>query len=207
MFLLKCECRRLRLVCQPTATIALWDALDTNKRQEYQDELNDYFRETGIGWKLEYGLIEFRGDDNFESIINNVESILHKSNLPIAKTEIREAIQDLSRRPDPDITGAIQHSLACLECVSREVAGDRSATLGDLIKKNPDIIPKPLDKAIEKIWGFSSEQGRHLKEGNAPEYNEAELLVGITSALSIYLAKKLPQADTDASKEESDFPF
>ena len=106
------------------------------------------------------------------------------------QSEIKEVLHDLSRRPKPDITGAIQHAGACLECVSREVTGDRKATLGDIIKKYPGIVPKPIDAAIEKIWGFTSEQGRHLREGNYSEYLEAELVVELTSAVSSYLVKK-----------------
>ena len=48
-----------------------------------------------------------------------------------------------------------------------------------------------MDIAIDKIWGFTSEQGRHLREGQAPEYIEAELVVEITAAISTYLGKKL----------------
>jgi hypothetical protein len=181
----------------------LWDEIDINRREEYQDELNDYFKVNGIGWKIEYGQIEIRGDNNFETTIINAETILNQANLQTAKTEIVEAIKDLSRRPDPDITGSIQHSLACLECVCREVAGDKKATLGELIKKFPNIVPKPLDTAIEKLWGFTSEQGRHLREGSSPNFEEAELVVIISSALSSYLGKKL--IPTEKSNDE--FPF
>lgn len=59
----------------------------------------------------------------------------------------------------------------------REVTGDTKSTLGDLMKKFPKVIPCPLDQAVTKIWGLTSEQGRHLREGQAPEYLEAELVV------------------------------
>ena len=179
--------------------------LGKEEQEKFTEEVNEYFIENGIGWKIEEGHIETRGDDVFETTIKTVTSVLETAKLPTAKTEIKEAIIDLSRRPDPDTTGAIQHSLACLECVAREVAGDRSLTLGALIRKHPDIVPKPLDGAIEKIWGFSSEQGRHLKEGKEPEYIEAELLVELSSAISTYLAKKFVSIVTD--QQEDDLPF
>lgn len=99
-----------------------------------------YFNETGVGWKLEAGLIEYHGEENFETAIKTVESALEAAELPTAKTEIIEAIQDLSRRPEPGITGAVQHSLASLECFTREVTGDKK-TLGDLIKRFPGVVP------------------------------------------------------------------
>jgi len=78
-----------------------------------------------------------------------------------------------------------------LECVVREFSGDKKLTLGDLMKKHSTIIPPPLNIAVEKLWGYASEQGRHLKEGRAPEHIEADLLVKISAALSTYLGKKI----------------
>lgn len=165
--------------------------LNTQEKTTFTEEMNEYFITNGIGWKIVNGLIETRGDEVFETAVKTVVSVLETAKLATAKTEIREALNDLSRRPTPDITGAIQHSLACLECVTREVTGDTKSTLGDLMKKFPGVIPSPLDQAVTKIWGFTSEQGRHLREGQAPEYLEAELVVEVTSAIATYLGKRL----------------
>ncbi len=189
---------------------ALYEKMESENQQYFESEINDYFKINGIGWKLEKGLIETRGNEEFEESLRVVEEVLDSANLPTARTEIKEAIYDLSRRPHPDITGAIQHSLACLECVCRQVAGDEKATLGDLIKKYPDIVPRPLDQAIAKIWGFTSEQGRHLREGQAPEYLEAELVVGVTASISTYLGKKLGGEVKDANAQtdtDDELPF
>ena len=167
--------------------------IKSKHREEYETEVNDFFVMNGIGWKLEGGLVEFRGDENFEFEISGTITILESAGQNTAKTEMKEAIADLSRRPDPDITGAVQHSLACLECVAREVAGNDKMTLGELIKKHAHIVPRPLDEAISKVWGFTSEQGRHLREGGEPDFNEAELIVGLSAVLSSYLGRKLPK--------------
>ena len=184
---------------------AFWENIDAECREEFSNELNDYFRYNGIGWKLEFGLIEARGDETFEKSITSITAVLEGAKLQTALSEIKEALNDLSRRPNADITGAIQHSLACLECVCREITRDKKATLGELIKKFPGIVPKPLDAAIEKIWGFTSEQGRHLREGNAPNYLEAELVVELTAAIASYLGKKLGGSHKEAP--EDDLPF
>ena len=111
----------------------------------------------------------------------------------VASQEIHQALADLSRRPSPDITGAIQHAMAALECVARDVSGERKATLGELLKKHPDLLPAPLDTALTKIWGFASEQGRHLRENEAPDIKEAELVVGLAANIATYLVKKFSQ--------------
>ncbi len=130
------------------------DKLKQSEKENFSNEINEYFITNGIGWKIVDGQIETRGDEVFETSVETVVEVLQTAELKTAKTEIREAINDLSRRPHPDITGAIQNSLACLECVTREFTGDTKSTLGDLMKKFPRAIPLPLDQAVTKIWGL-----------------------------------------------------
>jgi hypothetical protein len=179
--------------------------LKPQEREKFTQEINEYFIVNGIGWKIVNGLVETRGDEVFETAVKSVVTVLEIANLQTAKTEIKEALADLSRRPQPDITGAIQHSLACLECVCRETTGDKKATLGELMKMFPEIVPKPLDQAIGKIWGFTSEQGRHLREGQVPDYLEAELVVEVSAAISTYLGKKLGGSALKIKTNELDF--
>jgi hypothetical protein len=157
---------------------------------DFNAEINDFFLTNGIGWKLEDGKIIFRGDGQFEKVLKDAKATISQKGFDTAKHEITEAINNLSKKPIPDATGAVQHSLACLECVAREIVGNRKLTLGELIRQNRGVVPPPLDVVIEKIWGFSSEQGRHLREGGAPDLDEVELLVGLSLSLSAYLAKK-----------------
>jgi hypothetical protein len=161
------------------------------KSDKFQDEINSYFKSEGIGWQLIDGKIEVRGEEGFEATIKEASSGLKESELNTASNEIHEALSDLSRRPDPDITGAVQHGMAALECVAREVCGDKKATLGEILKKYDGIIPKPLDNSIEKAWGYASEMGRHLREGRTPTFEEAELIVGMCASTSSYLLKKI----------------
>lgn len=158
--------------------------------EKFESELNAYFLKNGIGWRLSEGVIEMRGPEEFEEVVTAAERALETQTLITARNELHEARRDLSRRPSPDVTGAIQHSMAALECVAREACGDEKATLGDIMKRHRDIVPRPLDEVIPKIWGYASENARHIREGGKPTFEEAELVVGIVSALSTYLAKK-----------------
>lgn len=167
---------------------ALYLAVD--EPEIFENEINEYFIRRGIGWKLLAGEIQTRGDEGFEQSVRAAREELESSGRSTASREIHEALQDLSRRPDPDITGSIQHALAALECVARDVADDPNGTLGSIIKKNPGLLPRPLDAAVAKLWGFASEQGRHLREGREPEIEEATLCVQVAAALSEYLSRK-----------------
>jgi len=157
--------------------------------QRFEDEINKFFYENGIGWKLENGQIEMRGSEAFEKVLDKASETLDDKERNTTKTEIHEALKDLSRRPEPDLTGAIQHGMAALECLTRDVSSSKD-TLGKLVKRNPDLFPKPLDDAIEKIWGYASNRGRHLIENENPTHEEAELIVGLACVLGTYLDKK-----------------
>ena len=130
-----------------------------------------------------------RGTEAFEATVHVAVESLDAAGRQTARNEIHEALVDLSRRPEPDVTGAIQHGMAALECVAREACGDPKATLGDILKRHPDLIPKPLDASVEKAWGYASEMGRHIREGRQPDRKEAELVVGLAAALSTYLSR------------------
>ena len=158
----------------------------------FQNEINGYFLEKGIGWKLVDGKIEMRGAEAFEKIMKSAQEQLESNDqYSTASKELHEAIIDLSRRPLADNTGALQHAMASLECVAREISGKRTLTLGKIMERHKTMIPPPLDIAVEKAWGYASEHGRHLQEGRNPEFEDAELIVGICASVGNYLVKKL----------------
>ena len=169
---------------------SLKQAQDQPAAQYFESEINKYFRQSGIGWLLTAGKLEARGSEAFQRSLTEAAEELEVSGRRVAANEIHQAILDLSRRPDPDVTGAIQHALASLECVARDVSGDEKATLGAILGRNPQLVPPPLNQALDKLWGFASEQGRHLREGRLPTYEDAELAVQVAAAVGRYLSKK-----------------
>ncbi|MCI0484036.1 MAG: hypothetical protein L0Y78_05585 [candidate division NC10 bacterium] len=175
--------------------LILWRKGSTHAMEQFEHLLNKYLREHGIGWQMSDCKIVTRGQESFEVAVREAIITLEAAGRGTASNEIHEAIRDLSRRPTPDITGAIQHGMVALECVARDICGEPSATLGQLLSRSPDRlgIPKPLDEAVGKAWGYASEMGRHLREGRLPTHEEAELIVGIAATVATYLSKKNPR--------------
>lgn len=130
-----------------------------------------------------------RGTEAFEIAVREGQLLLSQQHRTTVAYELHEAQQDLSRRPQPEISGAIQHAMAALECVTRDVIGSKD-TLGQLIQRNTGLFPKPVDHIVEKVWAYSSNFGRHLMEKNPPEFEEAELMVGVSGVLCRYLARR-----------------
>ncbi|MBF6989309.1 AbiJ-NTD4 domain-containing protein [Cupriavidus sp. IK-TO18] len=159
-------------------------------QERFNQDVNRYFFANGIGWSLDSsGQVVYRGEEGFDRVVTDARETEANHGHTTASRELHEAIMDLSRRPNPDTTGAVQHAMASLECVARDITNQHSLTLGEWVKANRDRIGAPLDKAIESMWGFTSNHGRHLSEGREPSSDDAELIVGFAAALGAYLSK------------------
>ena len=163
---------------------------DRNLAERFADDLNQFLRKTGIGWEMRGGLVTFRGSEVFESATRDAYNVLSSTARPRAASQIQESLLALSRRPDPDVTGAIHHALGALEATARDVTGQPNPTLGQLIPKID--LPKPFDTAIEKLWGYSTDRARHIREGQSVETEEVELIVTVAAATCIFLSKRNP---------------
>ena len=163
--------------------------------EEFTERLNHIFVEEGIGWQMVNGEIVTRGPAEFEHAVAEAVARVEEAGYQTVRRELEEARRDLSRRPEPDITGTVQHCMAALECTARTVSGDERATLGEIIARHAAEleIPPPLDNAIERMWGYASEMARHLREGRVPAREEAELLLSTSAALITYLIQKHEQ--------------
>ena len=158
--------------------------------QRFANEMNAIFREEGLGWQLVDGKVIVRGDDAFEAIISTAEQEAKTSGRPVAAENIRLALVCLSERPKPNTRGAAFHAMGALECIARDLVNDPKTTLGEILKRHPKLVPPPLDQALPKLWGYASEEARHITEGRDVSRPEARLVVGLAAAVSSYLVSK-----------------
>ena len=203
-FELRREARELMYGCEWFEVYDIIEALharfEKNDSDEYRrddakrfaEAMNAFFIDEGIGWQLIDGQIVTRGTEACEAVVTGVTAALEAAACPTAAKHLHEALQDLSRRPEADLPGAVYHAMGSLECVARDLTGDNKATLGEALKRYPGLLPKPLDTALSQIWGYASNEARHAEEGREPSRDEAELLVGLAAALSTYLTRKQP---------------
>ena len=153
--------------------------------EDFEQRLNAYFHQNGIGWEPRDGQVVHRGSEAFEKSTHEVPNLLEASGLQRAAKEMREALADISRRPDPDITGTMQHAMGALEATAREVTGQSKPTLGKLVPLLD--LAAPLDQAVTKLWGYASERGRHIREHQVVDHAEPELVVSLAGALCAFL--------------------
>jgi hypothetical protein len=153
----------------------------------FQTSVNEECDRLGIGYEMLDGRFRVRSAQPAQVLFDSAAVSLREAGKLTASAEFEEAIKDLSRRPKADRTGAIQHVGAAIECLARDLCGDATLTLGDIIKKYPHLFPGAYRKLAESISGITSNKGRHVAEGGEPTLNEAMLLVGVVSALANYM--------------------
>lgn len=170
------------------AVHAAFAAQNSDGADIFNERLNGYLRENGIGWQMTNGRIVYRGSEAFTEATREATAVLASTGRSAASNEVHEALADISRRPKPDVTGAIQHSIAALECTARDVTGEPKLTLGRLVPRL--ALTPPLDTAVEKLWGYASERARHVREGQVVSSEEAELVVSVACAVCTFLSKR-----------------
>jgi hypothetical protein len=144
--------------------LILSEALLASRSQErpraprFENAINDYFRYAGIAWQMVKGKIIARGDDAFEGTVHTAETELAAGGRTMAAERIAKAISALSARPKPDLSGAVSHATGAMECVLDDITGEHM-TLGDFLRRHPDLFPGSTRKALEGLWGFSSSEG------------------------------------------------
>jgi hypothetical protein len=172
-----------------------------NYALRFADEINSFFIEKGIGWQLVNGKITTRGDGSFERTIQLADHEL-TDRRQTTRTRIQEAINGLSRRPEPDLPGAISHAFAAMECIigdieytPEEARENKHHTFGSFLYNHPDLFPSnDLKDGFQKLWTYANNEGsRHGKEGIEPARDEAELIVSVAAALVTYLNRKHPK--------------
>ena len=180
------ECHWFKVYDIAEGLYALIDRHNLESAAEFEKKLNQYFFENGIGWQMGEGEITYRGSEVFRDATAGAVESLAGAGHTTAADEVHSVLQDISRRPKQDLTGAIRHVMAALECVARDLTGERKATLGKVVYKLD--IPPPLDLAVDKLWGFASDRARHVREGQKVSPEEAELIVIVACGVCNYLS-------------------
>lgn len=120
--------------------------------------------------------------------IKAIEEAISHPDAPV-RIHIQAALAMLSDRKNPDYRNSIKESISAVEATCRIVTGLNSATLGDALKKIPDLH-SALQKSFLALYGFTSDASgiRHslLEESNLT-YADAKFMLAACSAFVSYL--------------------
>jgi hypothetical protein len=187
------ECEWFRVYDLMEAVNGYFEKAAPKAALKFSEQINECFAEQGIGWQLVKGEIVTRGDEAFESTVKTAVTVLEEDEKPTAAQHLQFALSALSARPKPNTSGAVAHATSAVECVLGEVTG-QSLTLGKYLDKHPALFHPALEKGLDGIYGYASDEGaRHGKEGTEPAREDAEFAVAVCAAVCTLLTRKHPK--------------
>lgn len=128
--------------------------------------------------------------------IKTINEALNDKSSPV-RTHIQAALAMLSDRREPNYRNSIKESISAVEAACRLVTGMKKATLGEALKKIPDLHPAMM-KGFSALYGFTSEASgvRHslLEESNLT-YADAKFMLSACSSFVSYLRGRGEKSD------------
>ena len=120
--------------------------------------------------------------------IEAIEEGLEHPEIPV-RTHLEAALRMLSDKETPDYRNSIKESISAVEAACRLITGDKSASLGDALKKVKHLHPS-LSQAFTKLYGYTSDHSgiRHsLVDDPNTSYADAKFMLVACSAFVSYL--------------------
>lgn len=124
-----------------------------------------------------------------------IEEAINDNSFDTAKLHLKDALDKLSDRENPDYRNSIKESISAVEVVVRSIT--KASTLGDALPKLKDNgieIPKILNSAMDKLYGYTNGTAG-LRHGmmDIPNVNfeEAKYMLVVCSAFINYINCKL----------------
>jgi len=189
--IMNCQWGQFYDICE-----VLWQGLE-NKREKdsLSDEINTLFREEHLGFELRNGKVDKVGCGFIDARVEETRYLLKEPEFKGADKHFEKALKALNIRPDPDVENCIKEAVCAIESVGRIIINNDKALLSDIVKtmaKN-EIIPKPLDEAIQKVYAYRGDQpgvAHGLVGLSKVTVDEAEFVLAMSAAIIIYLVKK-----------------
>ncbi|MDO9054000.1 MAG: hypothetical protein Q7U37_08755 [Gallionella sp.] len=117
-----------------------------------------------------------------------IEDGLEHPEKPV-RIHLEAALRMLSDKQAPDYRNSIKESISAVEAACRLVSGNKSATLGDALKKIQNLHPV-LSKAFNQLYGYTSDASgvRHSLVDDANiSYADAKFMLVVCAAFVSYL--------------------
>jgi hypothetical protein len=123
--------------------------------------------------------------------VESVETALQTS-IEAIHEHFETALQLLSDRDNPDYRNSIKESISAVEAACQHLTGQKSATLGEALKKLDSQRPLhgALREGLLKLYGWTSDQGgiRHaINDASIVERVDAQFMLVACSAFVNYL--------------------
>ena len=190
-----CEWHQFYDICETSWASLPFEYWREKERNEFSEQVNALFREEQLGFEFRDGKVEKVGSGFIDSQIKEARYLLKEQEFKGADTQFEKAIRALNVRPNPDVENCVKDAVSAIESVGRIIVNDEKALLSNIIKDlaRKDVIPKPLDEAIQKIYAYRGDQpgvAHGLVGASKVTVDEAEFVLAMSAAAITYLVKR-----------------
>lgn len=170
------------------AALALleYDYLDASIRSALAETVNIVLeRELSAYRFVDGNFVELTAAEEVSAVEEALEATAVRS--PV-RTHLQTSLSMLSDRQKPDYRNSVKESISAVEALCKIIAGERSATLGDALKRLVDagvVIHPSLRLGWLKIYGYTNDSGgiRHaLTDEQEIGFAEAKYMLVSCSA-------------------------
>lgn len=161
----------------------------SNYLNDFEKSLNFEFERLNYGYRIVNHMVT---DVTSEEELKSIEMAIEESKDNV-KEHLDKAIENYSKRPDPDCRNSIKESITAVEAVCRQLTGadDLNKALKQLNEKGIPIHERFKD-GIRSFYNFTNQEDtgiRHalMKEGYTPSKAEAYFMLVSCSAFINYL--------------------
>jgi hypothetical protein len=159
------------------------------------DEANLILEEEVSGYRFINGVLSpITNPSEIGSIVDAIE-ISHAYNLYGAEKHLNTALDQLSKKPEPDFRNSIKESISAIESVAKQITGEDSVGLDKAVSKLDAKVKfhGGLKSAILSLYGYTSNEDgiRHaiLVEKDVGFYEAKFMLVACSALVNLIIAK------------------
>lgn len=191
--IMKCDWWRFYDICE--LMFQLLDSRAPFYGEEFSKQVNALLIDEQLGFEIRDGKVEKVGSGFVDSRIKEARYLLKEPEFKGADKHFEKALKAINTRPNPDVENCVKDAVAAIESVGRIIVKDDKAMLSNIIKDlaKKEVIPKPLDEAIQKINAYRGDQpgvAHGLVGVSKVTIDEAEFVLAMSAAIIIYLVKK-----------------
>lgn len=157
--------------------------------QKAIDWINDILEKYNAAYRfINTSIVEITDKNEIQAI----EDALVHPEKPV-REHLNSALNMLSDKEAPNYRNSIKESISAVEAACRTLTGNKSATLGDALKKVDNLHPA-MKQAFDKLYGYTSDASgvRHsLLDEDTTTYADAKFMLVTCSAFVSYLNTNL----------------
>ena len=157
----------------------------------FESEINQLFREEGVGYVISEGRITKVGSEEFDQAVRAAVEELGNPRFSVPLQQFGKALDFRNSMP-PDYPNAVKEAVNAVEGVWQIVTNKPGTALPTLLSSAEPSLPSGLKKLYDGLYGYGSgsEGARHAGVGgDVPETEEAEFIIHSAAAAIRYALK------------------